>query len=111
VKEAGLQNPVLTNRNGIRGRYTGISKHIIVTSEDYQNRIWVDVAGIGGKKMPLPGEVSKVTCNYMEKSAEVIVLTGNELGQYSRGLTGKEGPNVILFKIRIGMMIHSLCLN
>ncbi|WP_158499738.1 MULTISPECIES: hypothetical protein [Zobellia] len=38
----------------------------------------------------------------MEKSAEVIVLTGNELGQYPRGLTNKEGPNVILFKIRIG---------
>jgi len=30
----------------------------------------------------------------MEKSAEVIVLTGNELGQYPRGLTSKEGPNV-----------------
>jgi hypothetical protein len=44
--------------------------------------------------MFLPGEVSKVTCNYMEKSAEVIVLTGNELGQYPRGLTSKEGPNV-----------------
>ncbi|MBU3024089.1 hypothetical protein [Zobellia galactanivorans] len=38
----------------------------------------------------------------MEKSAEVIVLTDNELGQYPRGLTSKEGPNVILFKIRIG---------
>ncbi len=44
--------------------------------------------------MYLPGEVSKVTCNYMEKSAEVIVLTGNELGHYPRGLTSKEGPNV-----------------
>ncbi|WP_175609852.1 hypothetical protein [Zobellia uliginosa] len=38
----------------------------------------------------------------MEKSAEAIVLTGNDLGQYPRGFTGKEGPNVILFKIRIG---------
>jgi len=55
LKEAGLQNPVLTNRNGIRGRDTGIGKHIIVMSEDYQNRIPVDVAGIGGKKMLLPG--------------------------------------------------------
>jgi len=44
--------------------------------------------------MYLPGEVSKVTCNYMEKSAEVIVLTGNELGHYPRGLTSKEGLNV-----------------
>ncbi|WP_299208764.1 hypothetical protein [uncultured Dokdonia sp.] len=39
----------------------------------------VDLAGIERKKMFLPGEVSKVTRNYMEKSAEVIVLTGNEL--------------------------------
>ena len=60
--------------------------------------------------MFLPGEVSKATCSYMENSAEVMVLTGNELGQHPRGLTGKEGPNVILLKIRIGMMIHSLCL-
>ena len=47
----------------------------------------------------------------MEKSAEVIVLTGNELGQYLRGLTSKERPNVVIFKIRIGMIFHSLCLN
>ena len=39
----------------------------------------VDLAGIEGKKMSLPGEVSKVTCNYMEKSAEVIVPARNEL--------------------------------
>jgi len=67
--------------------------------------MYVDTAGIGRKKMSLPGEVSKVTCSYMEKSAEVIVLTGNELGQYPRGLTGKEGLNVILFKIRIGALV------
>ncbi|WP_262508246.1 hypothetical protein [Zobellia sp. OII3] len=30
----------------------------------------------------------------MEKSAEVIVLTGNELRQHPRGLTSKEGQNV-----------------
>ncbi|WP_273567120.1 hypothetical protein [Maribacter halichondriae] len=41
----------------------------------------------------------------MEKSAEVIVLTGNELGQNPRGLTSKEGLNVILFKIRIGALV------
>lgn len=44
--------------------------------------------------MQLPGEVSQATCGYMEKSAEVIVLTSNELGQHSRGLTSKEGLNV-----------------
>jgi len=35
----------------------------------------VDLTGIEGKKMFLPGEVSKVTCNYMEKSAEVVVAS------------------------------------
>ena len=55
--------------------------------------------------MSLPGEVSKVTCSYMEKSAEVIVLTGNELGQYPRGLTSKEGLNVFLLNIRIGALV------
>ena len=32
LKEAGLQNQVLTNRNGIRGYGMRISKHIIATS-------------------------------------------------------------------------------
>ena len=31
LKEAGLQNPVLTNRNGIRGYLERVSKHTIVT--------------------------------------------------------------------------------
>ena len=30
--------------------------------------------------MSLPGEISQATCNYIEKSAEVIVLTGSEEG-------------------------------
>ena len=41
----------------------------------------------------------------MEKSAEVVVLAGNELGQYPRGLTGKEGPNVNWFLIREGIRL------
>jgi len=57
LKEARLQNPVLTNRNGIRGYLARISKHIIVTSKEYQNRFIVDAAGIGGRNMLLPGEV------------------------------------------------------
>lgn len=94
LKEAGLQNPVLTNRNRIqRHNYLGKQAHHC-NALKLQKGKYVDTAGIGGKKMPLPGEVSKVTCNYMEKSAEVIVLTGNELGQYPGGLTSKEGLNV-----------------
>jgi len=40
-----------------------------------------------------------------EKSAEVIVPKGNELGQCPRGLTIREGLNVVLFKIRIGTQL------
>ena len=82
-----------------------VSKHIIVTPQENQKDDYVDTAVIARKKMFLPGEVSKATCSYMEKSAEVIVLTGNELGHYPRDLTGKEGPNVILFEIRIGAQV------
>jgi len=56
-----------------------MSKHIIVTPNEYKRCIDVDTAGIGGKKVFLPGEVSKATCSSMEKSAEVIVVAGNEL--------------------------------
>jgi len=57
LKEAGLQNPVLTNRNGIRGMNTWVSKHIIAKPDEYQKSIYVDVAVIGGRKNLLPGEV------------------------------------------------------
>jgi len=60
-REAGLQNSVLTNRNRIRGIYARVSKHIIVTPNEYQKSNYVDTAVIEGKKMPLPGEISKVT--------------------------------------------------
>jgi len=36
VKEARLQTPVLTNRNGIRGYRARISKHTIVKSQEYK---------------------------------------------------------------------------
>ena len=58
--------------------------------------------------MPLPGEVSKATCSYMEKSAEVIVVVGNELIEKIGGLTSSEGPNVNWFSIWNGMRLpHS----
>ena len=87
------QNLVLTNRNDIWGYRTGISNHIIVTSQTAkEKRSIVDVAGIGGRnraiassrtqlkiikkmwvKLRLPEEVSMSTSWQMEKSAEVIV--------------------------------------
>jgi len=46
LKEAGLQNSVLTNRNRIRGIIDWVSKHIFVTPEEDQKVNYVDAAGI-----------------------------------------------------------------
>ncbi|CAZ97537.1 hypothetical protein [Zobellia galactanivorans] len=65
-----------------------MSKHIIVKSETHLSECRSSRSGRNrGKEDAITpikigagsGEVSKVTCNYMEKSAEVIVPTGNEL--------------------------------
>ena len=77
MKKAGLQNPVLTNRKYIRGMAARVSKHTFakpLTNKRYD----VDVPGIGGRNVLLPGEVSRCR-EHREKSAEVIVAGGNEL--------------------------------
>jgi len=38
----------------------------------------VDQAGIGGRKMLLPGEISRTTSSCIEKSADTILTIGNE---------------------------------
>ena len=80
VKEARLQNPVLTNRNGIRGIIIWVSNHILAKPEEYQKGSYVDAAGIGGRKMLLPGEIPGYWQRYSGKSAEVIVVT--EMSRY-----------------------------
>ena len=77
MKKAGLQNPVLTNRNCIRGRESWVSKHIFAMPLT-NKRLCVDAAGIGGRNVLLPGEVSARRARG-EKSAEVVVAGGNEL--------------------------------
>ena len=62
------QNPVLTNRNGIWGHETRISKHIIVMSKEYKHRFMVDAAGIGGRKKLLPGEISQNNVRSQQRS-------------------------------------------
>ncbi len=57
MKEAGLQNPELTNRNCIRGREPWVSKHIFAKPLA-NKRLRVDAAGLGGRIGALPGEVS-----------------------------------------------------
>ena len=49
-----------------------MSKHIFVKSKA-NKRLVVDVAGIGGRNMFLPGEILAPR-NWSRKSAEVIVL-------------------------------------
>jgi hypothetical protein len=75
VKEARLQNPVLTNRNGIRGIVTRVSNHSLAKPKEYKRGRYVDAAGIGERKMLLPGEILYYRQRYSGKSAEVIVVT------------------------------------
>ena len=57
LKKAGLQNPVLTNRNRIRGQKKWVNRHTFAKPVA-NNLLLVDAAGIGGRNMLLPGEVS-----------------------------------------------------
>jgi hypothetical protein len=50
-------------------------------------RCLVDAAGIGGRKMLLPGEVFRSTSLDQKKSAEVIVPESNEPDKRAGGLT------------------------
>jgi len=56
VKEANRQTPVLTNRNWIRG--PDLSFVRFCETKSTKTIIGIDSAGIGGRKVLLPGEVS-----------------------------------------------------
>jgi hypothetical protein len=68
LKAARLQNPVLTNRNDIRGRFIRVSNRRLVTPQPKEDK-QVYVAVIGGRKKLLPGEVSPDT-GYQERSQQ-----------------------------------------
>ena len=87
LKKAGLQNPVLTDRNRIRGLKRRVSKHTFAKPAA-NNPLRVDAAGIGGRNMLLPGEVS-LCLEHGEKSAEAIVAARNERRKHCGGLTGR----------------------
>jgi hypothetical protein len=54
-----------------------VSKHIF--AKPLANKLYcVDVSGIGGKNVPLPGDLSRCL-EHWENSAEVIVVGSNEL--------------------------------
>lgn len=60
MKEARLQSPVLTNRNRILRRVFAedeVARHTKVHIL-YHIANYVDAAGIGGKFMSLPGDIS-----------------------------------------------------
>ncbi|GAB3820433.1 hypothetical protein GCM10028895_20550 [Pontibacter rugosus] len=94
VKKAGLQNPVLTNRKYIRGRKSWVSKHPFATPLA-NKRLCVDAAGIGGRKVLLPGEVSRCRAR-REKSAEAIVVIWKRAVSATEVSQGDEGLNVKL---------------
>ena len=107
VKKAGLQTPELTNRNCIRGRESWVSKHIFAMPLA-NKRLCVDAAGIGGRNVLLPGEVSRCR-EHREKSAAVIVVTWKRAVSTAEASQGDEGPNVKLPEIREGGSNAGVC--
>ena len=95
MKKAGLQNPVLTDRNCIRGRESWVSKHLFATPLT-NKRLFVDAAGIGGRKVLLPGEVSRCRAR-REKSAEAIVVIWKRAVSAAEVSQDGEGLNVKFF--------------
>ena len=72
MKEAGLQNPVMTNRKYMRGILLRVSKHLFATPLTNKRKC-VEVQGIGGKNMLLPGQASARRPRG-EESAVVVVV-------------------------------------
>jgi hypothetical protein len=65
-----------------------------VKPKEHQKGKYVDATGIGGRKKLLPGEVSSSTCGKDEKSAEAIVVIGNEPRALGEDSPDNEGLNV-----------------
>jgi hypothetical protein len=65
-----------------------VSKHIIAKPLT-NNHFLVDAAGIGGRNVPLPGEISTVTCSGCEVSRGHSTDRDNEPIKTIGGLTRK----------------------
>ncbi|HCV79635.1 MAG: hypothetical protein CMP13_09080 [Zunongwangia sp.] len=65
----------------------------------------VDPAGIRGKKMFLPGEVSITTSWYSGEVSRSRSTQGKRGAENCIGLTRGEGQNIILSEIRMGALI------
>ena len=63
-----------------------VSRHITAKPKEYKKGNHVDHAGIGGRKMLLPGE-ALTSASFVRESAEVIVGSRNELSLNGGGLT------------------------
>jgi len=80
LKEARLQTPVPTNRNWIRRlcRSDEVAHHTdVLSGRKLSSTCAVDPVDIGGRNMPLPGEIL-TRVSSVRKSAEAIVVTGNK---------------------------------
>ena len=70
-----------------------MSEHIIMKSDQNFKRLYVDAAAIQWRLFILPGEVFRVF-EMQKKSAEVIVVAGNEPLERTEVSQNSEGPNV-----------------
>ena len=67
----------------------------------------VDLAGIKGKKMSLPGEVSITTSWYNREVSRSHSTHRKRVAEYCIGLTSEEGLNAVLLEITIGALIFA----
>ncbi|MDQ7918450.1 hypothetical protein RBU60_12800 [Mesonia sp. MT50] len=82
-------------------------QRIIVTPKEYQKCIYVDTAGIEGKKMSLPGEVSITTSWYSREVSRSHSTHWKRGAANCIGLTNGEELNAILLEIRGGALIFA----
>ena len=87
LKEAKRQTPVLTNRNGIRGIVVWGKQAHHCNAPMFSVDNYVDAAAIGGGNCSYRGRSRAVPAQH-EKSAEVIVVTGNEPASVSYRIVG-----------------------
>jgi hypothetical protein len=80
-----------------------MSKHIFAKSKRCKASVLlVDTAGIEGKKMQLPGEVSVATRWYNREVSRGHSTCGKRDVHSHIGLTNREGLNVVLLEIKMG---------
>ena len=88
---------------GYGGQDTGVSVHFNAKPEEHKNRVMVDPAGIGGRKMLLPGEISECSGNISgEVSRGHSSWTKRAVKDIRRTHSHNEGLNIKMFQMQHG---------